>query len=145
MKLLLTAALSILLWGCAGFQAPPPAGFAEYKGRLVYRAVNPGGVVYRVKTTDNEPYAELKFWREAMISRMKDAGYKVIDTTAISISGKQGALLEMAAPIGNLDYSYLAAIVPGKKKILIAEASGKVKDLQACRQQLVDAMKGISF
>jgi hypothetical protein len=134
-----------VLWSCAGFKAMPPDGFGEYKGRMIYRAVSPDGVAYRVHAVDNEPFAELPFWKEAMTKRMKDAGYKVVDTASVTVAGKQGAVLELAAPLGRFDYSYLIAIVPGEKKILIAEASGRVKHFRTARDQVIAAVEKIEF
>ena len=85
-QLLLCGIAAVFLWNCASFKAVPPEGFGEYEGKLVYRAVSPDGVAYRVKEVANEPFAELPFWKEAMTRRMKDAGYKVVDTASVTVA-----------------------------------------------------------
>ena len=144
-KLFLYGIAAAVLWNCAGFKAVPPEGFGEYDGKIIYRAVSPDGVAYCVKAVDNEPFAELPFWKEAMTKRMTDAGYKVVDTTSVTVGQKKGTALELAAPLGQFDYSYLIVIVPGEKKILIAEASGRVKHFQARKDAIIAAIEKIEF
>jgi hypothetical protein len=144
-RFLLCGITAAVLWNCAAFKAVPPEGFGEYDGNLIYRAVSPDGVAYRVKAVDNEPYAELPFWKEAMTRRMTDAGYKVVDTASVTVGQKKGTALELAAPLGQFDYSYLIVIVPGEKKILVAEASGQVKHFQARKDAILAAIEKIEF
>ena len=109
------------------FTAVKPEGFAAYPDGRAFRAVSHDRIVYRVRTLKNEPCAAFAFWKEALPKRMADAGYRIIADSTITISNKKALLLEMAAPVGQSDYSYVVAMAVNGKKILIAEAFQKKK------------------
>jgi hypothetical protein len=133
--------ISVCLW--PEFRATAPRGFAAYDDRAPFRAVSPEGVVYRVRTEENDPKAELAFWREALKKRMLDAGYTLISDGDIRASDKPGYLLELAAPQGQMDYSYLIALFVRGDRLVIAEAAGDVTKVRDRRQDLVQAMTNI--
>jgi hypothetical protein len=118
----------------------PPDGFAPYKAKKAFRAVSPDGVVFRVRAAEHEPEADLSFWKEAMGKRMVEAGYQVLAESEISASGTAGTLLELTAPYGTDDYSYLLAIFPAGKEIVIVEAAGEVATFAARRDAIIQAI-----
>jgi hypothetical protein len=121
----------------------PPEGFAPYKAKEAFRAVSPDGVVFRVRAAEHEPEADLPFWKEAMHKRMEDAGYQVQAEADITASGTPGTMLELTAPYGTDDYSYLLAIFPAGKRIVIVEAAGEVADFAARRDAIVAAIERV--
>ena len=136
-------AVGVGVWVWPDFSAKAPPGFAAFHDWFEFRAVSPEGVVYRVRSEDSDRRAELAFWREALKKRMLDAGYTFILESDIRASGKAGYLLELAAPQGTVDYSYLMAIFVDGKKLVIAEAAGEVTKLKERRAALVEAMTAI--
>ncbi len=73
----------ILFSGCTEtkLKITSPEGFAVYKnvGTLPYRAVSPDGILYRVKEVENKPFANLKFWQEALKKHMITTGYSFVN------------------------------------------------------------------
>ncbi len=125
------------------YLAVPPDGFAVYKKpKHEYRAVSSEGVMYRVRHVKNEPFAELKFWHEALKKRMVDAGYRLLSDTTYE-SGKKKVLLELAAPVGYEDYIYLIDIQMYKKSIIIIEASGESLQFEKHRDAILRAMANL--
>ena len=122
--------VAFLLVGCA-LHTVAPREFASYPGGLFssgdFRAVSPEGLLFTVRTEKNDPKADLPFWRQAMKTRMSQAGYRIVSDTNCLMGGKEAALLKMAAPVGNKDYLYWVAISVSGKKILVVEAAGEAK------------------
>ena len=102
-------------------------------------------IVSRVRVVKNEPYAEFGFWKEALVKRMADAGYRIIADSTFTLCNKQALLLETAAPLGASDYSYLVAMIVNNKKIIIAEAAGEVELVQKKKDALLKAISAIAL
>lgn len=127
--------------GCSSkFVTTTPDGFAPYKQKRMFKSVSPDHVVYRIRTVKNDPFANFDFWKEALPERMKNTGYRVIRDSVISNSKGNALLLEMAAPIGTADYSYLVMMKVKDTKILIAEAAGQYADFQNRRESIIAAL-----
>jgi hypothetical protein len=146
-KIMPALGAALLFWcaGCAHFKAVMPDGFARYRGESVFRAVSPDGIVFKVHHTANKPYAELPFWQEALSTRMQNAGYTLIDSSKATISGCPAFFIEVAAPLGNDDESYLIAVILDKKQLIIAEAAGEAVKFRNRKDAVVEAIKKISF
>jgi hypothetical protein len=128
--------------GCVAHKkASTPEGFARYSNSQEFKAISPEGVVFRVRDEENKPYAELPFWKEALKKRMLDAGYIFQSEAPIAVKGEQGYLLELTAPFGEKDYTYLTAIFVRSSKIVIAEAAGEASDLAAHRDAILAAIQ----
>jgi hypothetical protein len=136
---------ALILAGC-GFHPKAPLEFAEYPRGTVFkgplRAVSPDGVLFTVRCEKNKPKADLAFWRDAMKTRMSQAGYRVVGDTACSMNGSAGALLRLAAPVGNQDYLYWIAFTldPSGDRILVAEAAGESKRFLARQEEIGKAI-----
>ncbi len=117
----------------------PPAGFSAWRGRR-YRAASPEGLVFRVRTEKHEPRAELAFWQEAVRSRMEAAGYTVVAESTIEGAGTTGGLLELAAPMGTEDWTYLLAFFPSGRRMVVAEAAGEVSTFAPARDAVLAAI-----
>ena len=137
------AALALTLSSCAHFTAQPPSGFAAYKSRCTFRAVSPDGAVFRIRSVKNKPKAGLPFWNEAIITRMKNAGYTLVDTSSISVQGRQAFVTELAAPLGAEDQTYLIAVIYGPKRLTIVEAACEVSKFQKRKPEIIEAIKKI--
>ena len=125
------------------FLAAPPDGFAPYESKKLYRAVSPDGVVFRVRAAEHEPEADLAFWKEAMHERMEAAGYNFLSEAEVQASGTQGTLLELTAPYGTDDYTYLLAVFPAGKELVIVEAAGEISRFAARREAVLAAVAGV--
>ncbi len=117
-----------------------PKGFAAYKGKGAFRAVSPEGVVFKIRTEKNEPIADLDFWREALKKRMIDAGYRFMAESEITAGNDKGYMIELAAPLGPRDYSYIIAVFQKEKKLVIVETAGDVAALKTRRSDIIDAI-----
>jgi len=121
----------------------PPEGFSAWKRRGRYRAASPDNVMFRIRSVKHKPKADLEFWREAVRNRMRDAGYRLIDEADVTASGTEGAMLELAAPIGSEDWSYLVAMFPRGRRIVLVEAAGEVSAFAERREAIVDAVERV--
>lgn len=129
-----------LLAGCNSFEATAPEGFAAYKGNKPFRAVSADGVVYRVRTEPETSDATLDFWKEALKKRMLDAGYTFLRESEVKASSQPGYVLELTAPYGERDYTYLVAVFKSGKHVVLVESSGEVRVFEKHRAQIMDAI-----
>ncbi len=124
--------------------AQAPAGFAPYERPGRFQALSPDNVAFRVRSAKNEPVADLPFWKEALRTRMSDAGYHVEKQTDItSASGQAGYLLELGAANGEQDQAYAVGLFVVGRKLVIVEASGEAEKFAAHRDAVVAAIKGM--
>ena len=121
----------------------PPEGFSAWKKARRYRAASPDNVMLRIRGVRHKPKADLEFWREAVRNRMADAGYRVIDEGLIEASGREGATIELAAPLGTQDWSYLIALFPRGRSLVLVEAAGEVSTFDARRDAIVQAIERV--
>ena len=121
---------AVAVSGCASFTATAPLGFAAVSGHDPFRAISPDGVVFRVRHEANQPKAELAFWKEALKNRLLAVGYTYVSEREVKASGRPGALLELAAPMGQVDFSYLVAIFVTAGDVVIVETAGPVLKLK---------------
>ncbi len=124
-------------WKTKATITPPPPGFSAWKDQRRFRATSPDGILVRVRTEKHEPEADIVFWTEAARERMTAAGYTVMGTEDISASGAPGTLLDLAAPVGTEDWTYLIAFVPAARKILVVEIAGEVATIVPQRHAIV--------
>jgi hypothetical protein len=67
----------------ASAQVPVPEGFAPWRNQRRFQAISPDEVAFRVRTARNRPRADLSYWRDALRSRMQDAGYTELSVADI--------------------------------------------------------------
>jgi len=137
--------LCLALPACRGFKAEAPEGFAAFDDWTRFRAVSPEGVLYRVRSEKNDPEATLPFWREALKKRMLDAGYTLVTDGEAKAGAEAGYLLEVAAPVGQEDYTYLVAVFVRGSRLTIVEASGEVSKFRGRRAAVVAAIGKIAL
>lgn len=139
---LFAIAVVALSAGCSSFEATAPDGFATYQGNRPYRAVSSDGVVYRVRTENDASDATMSFWREALKKRMTDAGYSFLREGDIkSANVSDGYLLEVTAPYGLKDYTYLMAVFKSGKHLVLVESSGEVTTFEKHRPAVIAAVE----
>lgn len=147
----LALALAFALIGCGSFHPKAPDEFAAYDRGAIFqgplRAVSPDGVIFTVRTEKNKPKADLAFWRDAMKTRLQQAGYRIVSDSTCAMKGAEGVLLQTAAPVGNQDYFYWVAfsLSPNGNRILVAEAAGESKRFLAKRDALRKAIAESGF
>jgi len=133
--------LALLLAACEPFAAHAPKGFAAYDDWRGFRAASADGVVYRVRRADNDPEADLSFWREALKKRMLDAGYAFLRDGDVEAHGHRGYLLELAAPLGERDYQYVVALFVAGGKLVLVESAGEVTRFAPRHDDVVAAIR----
>jgi hypothetical protein len=127
-----------------GVRVPkPPDGFSAWRKKGRYRAASANDVLFRVRTERHKPKGELSFWKEAVRVRMLAAGYKLVEEKDLGIVGVNGATIELVAPVGTEDWTYLIGFFPVGGRIVVAEAAGEVTRFEARREQILTAMKDI--
>lgn len=129
-------------WTTRGVGAVTPEGFSAWRKPSRFRAASPDGVLYRVRTVKHEPRADLAFWTEAVRERMVAAGYTRLAEGALEANGAEGGLIELAAPVGDEDWTYLIGFFPAGKRMILAEAAGEARALDAHRDAILKAMGG---
>lgn len=139
------ALLCVLLVACSPFHASPPHAFAPFRKGDGFRAVSPDGVTFTVRDEDNDPRADLDFWREAMAVHLAKAGYKKIAEGDLLAKGRTGHYLELAAPFGTEDYSYLVAVFVAGKHLIVAEAGGPTTIFATHRSAILDAVAALAI
>lgn len=122
-----------------------PKGFSPYKLRHERWAVSPDEVMFRARAERHKPQAELGFWREATKERMLAAGYRVVEEQELEAGGVKGFALTMNAPFGNQDYSYLVAVFPVGRKLIIVEAAGEITKFEARKVDILAAIAGMEL
>lgn len=133
-------------WKTKGVSVPePPAGFSAWRKHGRYRAASPQDVMLRVRTEKHKPKAELAFWKEAVRERMVAAGYTLVAESDIEAGGVKGGLVELAAPMGTDDWTYLIAFFPNGGRIVVAEAAGEVATFAEVRDELEASIRAMSF
>ena len=145
---ILLCSFALFLSSCASFQPALPQGFAAYdesNNRKDYKAVSPEGITWRIHSEEHKPVADLAFWKPALRKRMSEAGYRVMDSTAIQAGSTPGWALELAAPLGQSDFTYLVAVLPGKKDLIVVEASGTTEDYLKRKGDILEALTKIAL
>lgn len=133
-------------WRTKGVTVPePPAGFSAWRKPSRYRAASATDVMFRVRTEKHKPKAELAFWKEAVRERMVAAGYTLLSESDVETGGVQGGLIELAAPMGTDDWSYLVAFFPVGNRVVIAEAAGEVATFEKARDEVVAALRAMTL
>jgi hypothetical protein len=128
-----------------GVKATAPEGFAPGRKGCRFSAISPDDVVMRVRTDKTRRAADLAFWKEAMRTRMKDAGYHVVSEGDIMSASGPGALLELSAPDGQQDDTYLVALFVDGRRLVIVEAAGEVSRFAPRREAILASIRGMEW
>lgn len=127
---------------CRSYKATPPEGFAAFEKTDDFKAVSPDGVVFRMRDEPNKPDGDLPFWKEALKKRMLASGYTFFAERDLKTqAGEAGYLLELSAPLGPRDYSYLVAVFRKGSKLVIGEVAGEVLPVKARHDAIIAALE----
>ena len=150
-------AAATLVLGCAtpspvAVQAPD--GFASYDlgdGRTDtglaptrHLAMSPEGVLFRVRTTPNEPPQTLSFWTEALRTQLTREGYTFLDHSELQSAIGTVSVLRWSAPVGNADWIYLTALGGTGEHLVIAEAAGAVDEIRHYQTALQTSLEALA-
>lgn len=148
-RILACLLVAFSLVACVGIDAKAPEDFAalEAKGDagVVLKAVNPEGVVYRVRTEKPESEAALSFWKEALENKLKADGYTVLGSRDAKVAGRDGAVIEAVAPLKDADYGFVVLLSANGDEILIVEGAGEQKAWEKAKPKIVAAAEAIHF
>lgn len=125
--------------------AAPPDGFSAWRKEKFYRAASPDDVLLAIRVEKHKPKADLNFWKEAVRERMVAAGYRVLAERDVQASKHDGALIELAAPLGTEDWTYLIAFFPVGKRMVVAEVGGEIATVEAKKAELVATIESMTF
>ena len=139
-------ALSILACASNDAYMPVPEHFSAYdKQQNITKAISADGVVYRVRTLPLKE-GDVAFWKAALKTRMvEDAGYHFVSEQDLIVDGLSGYLIELQAPMGPDDFSYLIAIFKQKQEIIIIESAAEILAFEQHKQSILAAIKEIRF
>lgn len=133
-----------LLCGCAGLKAPPPAGFANFPANGEKSvALSPDEVVWRVRLLDDQPVADLAFWKASLRHHLEEHGHLVVDSFPLTWEGKSAWGYETRQTVDGQESSYLVAASPRQEKILVAEAGGPSASFSRHRAALRIALDSV--
>jgi hypothetical protein len=135
----------VLLSSCSHYTAQAPAGYAEFEEDSDFRALSSNGIVFRVKEVENDPFAELKFWKEALVHRMKASGYIFIKESEIEIQGVKSAQVEWGSFYNKQDYTYMNVLVPSEDFIFVIEVAGESSQFEKDRFKIEAAVQNLKF
>ncbi|HOX52093.1 MAG TPA: hypothetical protein PKY05_11430 [Fibrobacteria bacterium] len=134
----------VLLCGCAGLKAPSPAGFASFPPTSEKAlAASPDEVVWRVRLLDDQPKADLAFWKSALRHHLEQHGHLVVDSFPLRWEGQAAAGYETRQTVDGQESSYMVAVSPRGEKILVAEAGGPSTSFSKRRPALRLAMDSV--
>lgn len=122
-----------------------PEGFAAYDTRRQHWSASPDGVLFRVRTVEHKPQADLAFWAESMAKHLATAGYRIQSKSDIKAGQTAGHQVQTNAPMGAHDYAYTVAIFPVGKLLVIAEVAGPVEKVAAHQGAIDAAVAGLGF
>ena len=139
MKRALLLSLALLsLAACSHATLNVPSGFARVDGKYDFRAVNPQGVVVAARLEKNDPRSDLGFWASAVDLKLARKGYtRTADSDVKSQDGVAGKMFKYDAGGGN---GYWVAVFSTPNHVLVTEATGYQKDMDASAKQIEAAL-----
>jgi hypothetical protein len=149
--------LSVILFSCIeAFSIKTPEGLAEIEitgfqfSNVLYKAVSPEGMQFKIKKEKNYPEQNLSFWGKALKYQLEKEGYVLITDGLEIRAGTQDneqeiIVFEWSLPYQNKNYTYLTAIMVYGGTIYIAEAAAPNDIYMIYRENLLDSLKSISL
>ena len=142
MKKTLLLFAAITLCACQAPQLIRPEGFALYENSARgVKSVSPERIMYRVRAFKNEDKAGLEFWKTALKTHMQDSGYIQLSESDITAKSTPGYLLELVAPVGANDYTYIIAIFVHKEKLVVFESAGETKYFEKYKDNIIKTIE----
>lgn len=133
--------IAMLLSACQTVvrEVPVPTQFAYYKGHspeILFRAVSPDNVVYRIKAVATKEKTDLDFWKTALETYYKKSGYLIIRQNPIKASKVPGESFVLANTYAGRDYTYMLNVFVVDGKVMLIEAAGENKVFEKYQQIL---------
>jgi hypothetical protein len=124
-----------------GFIALDPKTDVEYD----HRAITPDGVVFSVRSIEDESRGDLAFWTRTLTLRVRDEmGYALIDTIdAVSADGSRGKTLKFGHDEAGKPYVYWITVFPAQGRLFIVEAGASKEHFEEARTGIESMLKGI--
>lgn len=119
--------LALMLTACGGvpFRMDAPPAFKKYDEGDDYRLISPDGVRVRGRVVENEPLADLAFWREALKAHLEKRGYVFQAEQCFKTErGLDGCTLDFVLPYGAEDWVHSETLFVRGDEILLLEAVG---------------------
>ena len=118
----------------APFQAETAPGFVEVKEAAPYdfRAVQPDGVAFAVRSVPLDGKTDLAFWTGAFSLRMRELdGYALLSTTAVRArDGTPGEELVFGHDEEGKPFVYRVRLLVTRSRLLVVEAGGPDEQMQ---------------
>ncbi|MBN1797698.1 MAG: hypothetical protein JW822_03915 [Spirochaetales bacterium] len=148
----LLGALIVLLSACSDFKIEKPDGFARVEMSyydahdILYKAVSPEGILFKVKKVENYPPMELDFWAKALSNQLQKEGYTLIgEEQRFETDKREGVYFKWGLPYGNASYIYLTAVIVCDNEILIIEVAGEQSIFKDYEDTIILSMQSISY
>lgn len=123
-----------------------PPEFAAFSKPSRFAALTADDLKARVRVFRNKPKADLIFWKEAVSTRMKNAGYRIASDQTVQAKGGPVILLPLSAPSGDQDYTYWIALGVRGSRIVVVEIAGETSLFSESRQAtLRTALESLEF
>jgi hypothetical protein len=139
--ILLVVTLALLAIGCGASRATMsvPDGFGRVDGKSYdFRAATPSGIVVAARVKPNKPRSDLGFWASAVDMSLARKGYVRVQAADVkSTAGLPGKLLKYDTGAG---LAYWVAVFASRDSLVLAEATGDLKDVDASAEQLERAL-----
>jgi hypothetical protein len=76
---------------------------------------------------------------------MSEAGYIKVSEQPVKARGVDGQLLELAAPLGNRDYTFAVAVFVAGDDVVLVETAGEVAHFAAKREDIIAAIGNLEL
>jgi hypothetical protein len=150
--MVLLVGVCVFLCACSYFSVETPRGFAEIpqeqirQNSVIYKAVSPEGLRFRVRKEENYPLMSLDFWTQALKNQLQKEGYTLIgEERDFQTEQRSGVYFEWGLPYGNETYMYLTSIIVCNDEILVIEAAGEASLFNKYKDALVSSLKSIKY
>ncbi len=125
-------ALALLLAACGHkpkrpFELATPAGFVELprQSDFDYRASTVDGVVLGVSALRHDPKADVGFWADATLRRLRlRNGYALLEQRAVQVGGREARQLRFGHDEAGTPHIYWITLVTTDDHLFLLEAGG---------------------
>jgi hypothetical protein len=118
-------ALSLAACGGVPFRMDAPPAFKRFEETKDFRFITADGVRLRGRLLENEPIADLGFWREAMKGHLEKRGFVFKDEQCFkTAAGLDGCTLDFVVPYGAEDWVQSETIFVQGDDLMLVEVVG---------------------
>lgn len=143
MKISCLLLILTLLSACGSATLPVynnPNDFYQYEDAKNIKSISADGIIYRVKHVELKQ-GDISFWRTALKTHMvEDGGYLFVKEQNFYRHNKNAYYIELNAPVGQEDFTYLIAIYEADAGLIVVEAAGEIMTFEKHRENILDAI-----